>query len=145
FAHFIRTPAFTLGRPGQPLAEGLNRPGIFIQSIDGYSSHVRVLAGTLPQPVSSGGAVPELQVAVSARGADRAGVKAGDHILLGDSFDDCERHPPDPNAPPDPPCTPHATVVSSVPALVTAIVEPADPKDPFWAGSIDDYFVAPPP
>ncbi|HZU75435.1 MAG TPA: hypothetical protein VFA70_01640, partial [Dehalococcoidia bacterium] len=145
-SRFVRMPSFTIAQPGQPVPTDDARPQIFLQSFDGYEGHVKVLSGTLPQPVSlAGGSPPELQIALSSSGADKLGLHVGDYLVLGDVFDDCQRHPLTPNGPPNPPCTPHVTVTNPITAVVTAIVAPSDPKDAYWGGGSNDFFVPPDP
>lgn len=145
YARFLRLPALVSGKPGEPLPSGVNRPVVLAQAMEGYESHVRVTAGTLPQSVGvpADGSTPEFQVAVSAKAAANK-LQVGDHLLLGDLFDDCERHPARPDQPPDPPCTPHTVVQRTVPAVVTGLVEPINANDPFWADGDNAYFAATP-
>jgi hypothetical protein len=142
-ARYFKTPGLTLGQPGQPLQQGDARTTVFVQAIDGFEQHVKVTDGALPNAVPApapGSAPPELPIAVSASAAGYANLHVGDHILLGDTFDDCERHPPRMDQPPDPPCTPHTTVRLSVPAVVAALVAPSNPDDPLWVDGTASYF-----
>jgi len=142
-ARYFKTPGLTLGQPGQPLQQGESRTVLFVQAVDGFEQHVKVTDGALPHAVAAppaGSPPPELQIAVSASAAGYANLHVGDHVLLGDTFDDCERHPPRMDQPPDPPCTPHTTVQLSVPAMITALVAPSNPDDPLWADGASSYF-----
>ncbi len=144
---FYRTPALTLGRPGQPLPVGESRATVFVQALDGYERHVKLAAGSLPQPIAApaaGSPPPELQIAVSAQAAGYANLQVGDHVLLGDTFDDCERHPPRMDQPPDPPCTPHTVAQLSLPAVITALVAPASADDAVWIDGVSSYFAGRP-
>ena len=138
YARYIRMRALSIGRPGEAAPAPPYQPVVLAQAMEGYEAHVRVTQGTLPQSPAGGG-TQEFQVAVSAKAAgDR--LKVGDHILLGDVFDDCERHEPSPDQPPDPPCTPHTSVQRAVPAVVTGLVEPLKQDDGFWVGGAGVYF-----
>jgi FtsX-like permease family len=144
YSRFIRMPALAAGKPGEPIPTSITRPVVLVQSMDGYESHVKVTAGALPEPVDTAGSTTEYQVALSANAAGVSGLAVGDHILLGDVFDDCERHVIGPDQPPDPPCTPHTSVSRSVAAVVTGLVAPLSDDDPFWADGIGAYFAPTP-
>jgi len=142
-ARYYKLPALTLGQPGQPLQTGDARSTVFVQAVDGLERHIKVTEGALPRAQAApaaGSAPPELQIAVSASAAGYADLHVGDHILLGDTFDDCERHPPRMDQPPDPPCTPHTTVQFTLPAVVSALIAPSNPDDWIWADGVESYF-----
>ncbi len=144
YSRFVRMGPLAVGQPGQPLPSGANRPVVLVQSMDGYESHVKLTVGSLPATGVTANGAPEFQIAVSAA-AENSGLQVGDHILLADIFDDCERHPIREDQPPDPPCTPHTTVSRSVPAVISGFVAPIRTDDPFWADGINAYFAPLPP
>ncbi|MHB8574302.1 MAG: ABC transporter permease [Dehalococcoidia bacterium] len=141
YGHYVRMPPLRIGRQGD-VTPPMKLPNTWVESLDGYESHVKVVAGTLPRAAQAG--AQEFEVALSA-GSASAGLHVGDHFQIVDVFDDCERHPPREGSPPDPPCTPVSTVVHKVPAVVTATIAPDDPNDPFWAEGTDNYFSGRPP
>src|SRR5207245_2702293 len=73
------------------------------------------------------------------------GLKVGDHFVLVDYLDDCERHPPSMSSPPDPPCTPTESARRTIPAVVTGLIAPNDVNDPWWPQNPTMYFSGQPP
>ncbi|MGI8550083.1 MAG: FtsX-like permease family protein, partial [Dehalococcoidia bacterium] len=139
-----RYAGFTIAPADGPPPESPMRPKGLIISLSGYESHVRVVAGRLPQPALGMDASQPIEVAMPPRGAEVTGLKPGDRFQLADSFDDCERHPPRDGDPPDPPCTPRISAVFSLPAVLVGTIEPLDPKDPYWRGESGTSFAVTP-
>ena len=109
-------------------------------SLQGWESHVLLEEGTLPNIV---GADEPLQVALYATGAAIADLSVGDSFRLVEFFDTCQRViPTEEPPPPPPPCFQTATASHSFPAVLTAIVAPIDPDDPFWYPTQRTYFVS---
>jgi hypothetical protein len=114
----------------------------WVQSLDGIEQHAHTTAGVLPQPAAAG--AQEFQVVLSASSKD-GGLKVGDHFVLVDAFDDCERHPPSMSSPPDPPCTPTIGARREIPAVVTGLIAPNEANDPWWPEGTATYFAGQPP
>lgn len=113
-------------------------PEISAQSLTGYEARIRVVEGTLPAPTAPG---EPLQLAMSTAGAAAAGLTVGDEFALYEDSDTCERIIPDGEPPPPPdPCDPAAAVRFTVPAVLTAIIEPIDAEDTWWVGGSALYF-----
>lgn len=134
-SRYLRTARFTIGREGEPPRE--LAPLGELQSLTGYESHVQVLEGTLPKATAPG---EPIEVALNRASATAARLAVGQQLVLAEDFDTCEREIPSEDRPPPPPCTPTAAVRYVFPAVVTAIIEPLDPEDPFWIIPVDRYF-----
>ena len=115
----------------------LRTPLIQPQSLPGYENHVRVVEGRFPRPTRPG---EPLELAVSARSAQVAGLKAGQVVTLREEFDTCERELPREDRPPPPPCTPRAGLSFTLPAVIVGVVEPVDPEAGFWITGSRGYF-----
>ncbi|MBI2765115.1 MAG: ABC transporter permease [Chloroflexi bacterium] len=124
-------------KPGQDVSPSnsiVGRP----QAIPGYESRVRVLDGRLPVKTDRG---TPMEVVMSARGAQVAGVKVGDAFDFREAYDSCERElPKEDPPPPPPPCNATATLRFSFPAVLVGIVEVLDPKEAFWPSPPEQYF-----
>lgn len=136
YARYIRLSPLDYDKPGAGPALDGRLPALWLQALDGFEQHVRLDSGSFPQPPAS--ATDPIQIAVAKTSAN--GLVVGDQVSIVDSFDDCERHPPRMNQPPDPPCTPKVSVKRTLPAVVTALVEPLDPNDPLWVNGANGYF-----
>ena len=133
----IRLGRFTLGRPGVEAkgAQPLGEP----QSIQEYEGHVRLVAGTLP--AATDGSV--IEVAMSPRAAQIAGLKPGDTFEFREQFDNCERELNfDAFPPPPPPCPIVSSAAFAFPAKLTGLIEPTDPAEGYWLGTAARYFDA---
>lgn len=108
-----------------------------LQSLTGYESHVAVLEGSLPRPAAPG---EPIQVAISRDSARAARLAVGQQVALVEDIDTCAREIPREDRPPPPPCTPTAGMTFTLPAVITAIIEPTDPADPFWVLPTDQFF-----
>jgi len=131
----LRAGRFTIEGDNEP--ESALPPLGQLQSLTNYEDHVRVVEGRLPEPTPPGEAI---EVTLSIRGAEVAGLRPGDRFLLKEDFDTCEREIPSLDRPPPPPCTPVAAVIFTIPAVLAGIVEPLDPADVFWLSAADGYF-----
>lgn len=120
-------PRFPIVDPVEP---GRPSPLIVPWTVSDAGQHVRLLAGRLPGPRRAAGA--PIEIALSPRAAEAAGLRPGDRLTLLEAFDDCERELPREDRPPPPPCTPRVGVRFTLTAEVTGLVEPADPESPFW-------------
>jgi ABC-type lipoprotein release transport system permease subunit len=131
----LRTARFTLAQEGElpreqaPLGE--------LQSLTGYEDHVQVLEGRLPAATGPG---QPIEVAISRASASAARLAVGQQLVMAEDFDTCAREIPSEDRPPPPPCTPVAAVRYVFPAVITGIVEPLDPEDPFWVVPVERYF-----
>ncbi len=135
-SRYIQLGRFGLARPGDTATTGLfqARP----QSLTGYSAHVRIVQGQLPQPSAKG---DPIQLAISTQSAAASRFKVGEPLELRESFDTCVRIlPTSEPPPPPPPCDPTANASFSIPAVIVGIIEPADPADPFWGRPAELYF-----
>src|SRR3712207_167915 len=70
------------------------------QSLPGYEHHVRVVEGRLPRATRPG---EPLELAISSRSSQIAGIKAGQRLTLAEDFDTCAREIPREDRPPPPP------------------------------------------
>ncbi|WP_322795730.1 FtsX-like permease family protein [Tepidiforma sp.] len=128
-------PRFFLAPPGETAPA--QAPVGQLQSLTGYEAHVAVLEGELPRAPGPG---EPLQVAVSRDAARAARLAVGQQLSLVEDIDTCAREIPREDRPPPPPCTPTAGVTFALPAVITAIIEPTDPADPFWVLPADQFF-----
>jgi len=108
-----------------------------VQSLTGYEEHVRLIDGAFPLPTAKGA---PMEVAISQRGAQAAGLKVGQSLRMVEDFDTCAREVPSEDRPPPPPCTPVAGIRYTFEAKITALVEPLSDNDPFWVTVTDEYF-----
>jgi len=133
---YLRGGRFYIARPGDT-TEAPRLPIGTLQSLPGFENHIRVVEGRLPRATGPGEPV---EVVISSRAAQTSALKAGTPFTLVENFDTCERELPRDDRPPPPPCTPRAGLSFSFPALVTGVVDPADPEDTFWIGGLGQYF-----
>jgi ABC-type lipoprotein release transport system permease subunit len=108
-----------------------------IQSLSGYETHVRIINGRLPAATRPG---EPIEVAISQRAAQIAGLKPGQQFTLNEDFDTCEREIPREDRPPPPPCNPRAGVRFAFPAVLAGVVEPSNAQDSFWTRGPGGYF-----
>jgi ABC-type lipoprotein release transport system permease subunit len=101
---------------------------------------------TLPQfhevPPIGEGDPPRLEVALTPPGAATLDLEVGDRFEIVTVFADC-LPPPDPTSdgmiPPQPPCDESARTTLRTPAVLTALVLPADGEDPYWRGQASGF------
>lgn len=134
-SRYLRTARFTIGQEGEPPRE--QAPLGELLSLTGYEDHVQVLEGRLPRATAPG---EPIEVAVSQASATAARLSVGQQLVMAEDFDTCAREIPSEDRPPPPPCTPTAAVRYVFPAVVTGIIEPPDPDDPFWIIPVGRYF-----
>jgi hypothetical protein len=137
-ARVVQGPRFAVALAGQPPAD---RPPFAVPAfVAGAETHTRVLDGRRPADRPGADGLSVVELALSPRGAEAAGLKVGDRITLHEYFDDCERELPRDDRPPPPPCFPRVGVRYTIPAEVVGIVEPIDREDPFWVGRAGSLF-----
>ena len=135
----------TLGREGQSPPADQFRQLVSLQTLTGFADHVVVREGRLPEPSDDPG---RIEAVLSPAGAALAGLRPGDRIVAGLTFDDCNRPPPtqDPEearARARFPCVPQTSTALSARVSVVGIIEALDPTESFWsAGSF--FFTSPP-
>jgi ABC-type lipoprotein release transport system permease subunit len=137
-SRYIEMGRFLIAKPGDATAPGLVQAAP--QSLEGYEGHVRIVAGKLPAATGAG---EPMQVAISGASSTASKLAVGDTFELRESFDTCERTLPPSDPPPPgwpPPCNATASAGYALPAVVTAIIEPLDTSDPFWAKPASQYF-----
>lgn len=117
-------PRLQLGTDARP------RLIVTLWSLTAPEASVQVIEGRPPDGNGDG----VLELALSPAAASRASLHVGDRLSLHDAFDDCERERVSDGVPP-PPCAPRTTVrlPGLMAALVTGIVEPADPDAAVWS------------
>lgn len=119
--HYGRTATFYVAAPGEPVPAGENRPRAHFQFADGFREQVRLTAGQWPDPATyREGEQLEVGVLLGREAAERFGVQVGDRFDL---------HP--------------FWRQDAVPVrvVVTGLVEPEDPGDPYWFGRTDRFVV----
>jgi cell division protein FtsX len=120
-------PRFQIIDPAEP---GRPPPLLVPWTVSDAGQHVRLLAGRLPGPRR--GTEEPIEIALSPRAAEAAGLRPGDRLTLLEAFDDCERELPREDRPPPPPCTPKVGVRFTLTAELVGLIEPVDPESPFW-------------
>ena len=109
-------------------AKMLKRPGVdsvaFFQFQSGYDEYITIVSGKLPQYKDADtndppGVADQIQVAIGGLAADKLDIAAGDIIEIA-AFSG--------NAP------------SIITANITAIIEPTDIEEQYWAGQGTEYF-----
>ncbi|MEZ4482655.1 MAG: FtsX-like permease family protein [Dehalococcoidia bacterium] len=116
-----RSATFFPASVGESVPEEDNRPRAHFQFYDRLAEHVRLVAGD-PLPVSPpapDGAPPAIDVWIGRASAELLGVS------LRQEFD----------------LHPHWRPVDPVRVRVVGIVEPIDPKDPYWYGDSDRFLI----
>lgn len=116
--HFGRTATFYVARPGAPVPQDADRPRGHFQFADGLREHVEVVEGAWPRLPAAGSSPPVLEAAIGRASADRIGVHVGDAFDL---------HPF------------WREDAAPVRVVVTAIVAPRDPEEPYWFGRTDRF------
>lgn len=127
-------PRLLLTRPGS----STERPTVVeLRTIGDYEQHVTVLEGALPAPEDVGAPLP---LVVGREVAELLSLRAGERVALTEELDTCPRELPRPERPPPPPCMATAHLRFEREAMVAAIVEPRDDRDPFWVRGVAAYF-----
>jgi ABC-type antimicrobial peptide transport system permease subunit len=134
-ARYGNVEGLTLGYDGQPLPTGQFRTYATLHGLSGFDDHAQVLDGRLPQPTSDPASI---EVVLSQPAADLAGLRVGDRLIAGHTFDDCNRPPPtqDPEeaaARARFPCRPQTFVTLIATFTVVGIVAPTDQDEAFWS------------
>ena len=132
----VESARLTIGRTGEE-SRTSNPLGV-LYAIEGFERHVAVLEGRLPAP--SGPDAP-LEVVMGARAAAVARLSPGDHFLLIEEIDNCDRIIPQ-GLQPQLPCDLQVRARYSVPAVLTGIIAVEDENASFWA-AISDRYVMP--
>ena len=134
----ITSANFRIDTGEEVLANTAPRGRVF--TMQGWELHVQIVDGELP---AAAGPDEPVQVALSARGAEIANLTVGDEFRLVERFDNCQRVIPQEEPPPLPPCFQTATASHSFAAVLTAIVAPIDPDEPYWYPNQETFFVPP--
>ena len=130
----LESARLTIGETGSEPRERTTLGLLY--AIEGFERHVSLEKGHLPVPGDPDG---PLQVAMGARAASIARLDPGDHFLLVEELDTCDRIIPETELEPQPPCDLTAIVRYSVPAVLTGIIAIEDPDASFWAAASDRY------
>src|SRR5215208_2141083 len=118
-----RSATWFLTPSGRPLPEDQNRPRAHFQFQDRFQDHVRVLEGRLPktaEPPRDQKTPPTVEVAIGKESAERL------RVSVGQSFDLYSYW-----APEQPPLK----------VVVSGLIEPNDPDEPYWFGKIDRFSI----
>lgn len=117
----VTTPVISVLNPAPAARPGMKDPQLEIVYRSPVRSHLRLVAGTLPDRASTGlvagRRVPVLDVAVTTATAARFGLHAGSDIRIGTQ----------------PAIVLHATGPPAAVLHVVGVVRPADPAAAFWA------------
>ncbi|MYD27347.1 MAG: FtsX-like permease family protein [Dehalococcoidia bacterium] len=132
----VESARLTIGRTGEE-SRTSNPLGV-LYALEGFEQHVTVLEGHLPTP---GGPGAPLEVAMGARAAAVARLAPGDHFLLIEEIDNCDRIIPQ-GLQPQLPCDLQVRARYAVPAVLTGIIAVENPDASFWA-AISDRYVMP--
>ncbi|MGH2586576.1 MAG: ABC transporter permease, partial [Dehalococcoidia bacterium] len=119
-----RSATWFLTDTGQPLSEDQNRPRAHFQFADRLADHVRVVEGRMPrtaEPPRDAQTPPTVEVVLGTASAERLGVR------VGQSFDLYSYWSPE---------------AAPVKVVVTGLIEPNDPSEPYWFGREDRFTVA---
>ena len=112
---YVRSSPYLVGTPGRELPDERTRDVLlrgYLQSLSGLDEHAALTEGRLNAPgVAQGPRGPVVEAVISRQTAERFGIGAWDRLTL-------------------------ATVVevdTRISAVVTGVIEPADPGGEFWA------------
>ncbi|GIW13963.1 MAG: hypothetical protein KatS3mg062_1402 [Tepidiforma sp.] len=117
-ARFGRTATFYVTAPGATVPDDPERPRGHFQFADDLLEHVSVVDGSWPLPAADAAGGREVGAAIGKEAADRFGVQVGDAFDL---------HPF------------WRADVAPVRVVVTAIIAPKDPAEPYWGGRTDRF------
>ena len=132
----VRVGKFWVTKPGEAIRERGNPFGEPV-SVTSYESHIRLTQGRLPQSRPDG----MIEVLLSPRSAQLAGLAVGDTFDLHEEFDNCARELSfESFPPPPPPCPITALLEVTFQGQLVGIAEANDPDDSFWMGLAARYF-----
>jgi len=116
-----RSATFFPTAPGGTVSADEGRPRAHFQFQDDLAAHVRLVEGAAPAPLASASpdVAPTLEVWIGKEAA------TAHNIRVGQEFD----------------LNPHWRKVAPFHAKVAGIIEPNDPKEAYWFGKTDRFFV----
>ena len=129
----VESARLTIGRTGQEPREGTTLGVLY--AIEGFERHVSLEEGRLPSPTGPEG---PLEVVMGPRAAAVARLQPGDHFLLIEEIDNCDRIIPQ-GLQPQLPCDLRVKARYATPALLTGIISVEDPDASFWSAASDRY------
>ena len=129
----VESARLTIGESGEEPRAGRTLGVLY--AIEGFEEYVSVDEGHLP---SATGPDEPLEVVMGARAAAVARLQPGDHFLLIEEVDNCDRIIPQ-GLQPQLPCDLRVIYRYSVPAVLTGIISIEDPDASFWSRASDRY------
>ena len=129
----VESARLTIGESGEEPRAGTTLGVLY--AIEGFEAYVSVEEGHLP---SATGPDEPLEVVMGARAAAVARLQPGDHFLLIEEVDNCDRIIPQ-GLQPQLPCDLRVIYRYGVPAVLTGIITIEDPDASFWSRASDRY------